>query len=682
MASLINIGMSGLNASQGALATVGNNIANANTSGYSRQQIVQGSAGSQQVGGVFIGTGTTLADVRRVYNSYLDAQLQTTTSLNGDAQAYLDQIGSVDKLLSDKSTGVSAVLNSFFSSLQTAAGAPGDASARQLLLTNAQALSNRFNSISTQLNQQNEGINSQLDTLTSMVNQHTATIASLNKQIAQATTAGNTPNNLLDARNEAVRTLNELVGVTVQEHDNVYDVTLGTGQALVQGNTSNTLSAVPGKVDKSQFSIQINYPQSSSDVTSVISGGKIGGLLRYRDDVLAPAMNDLGRTAIVVADAINKQLGQGLDANGEFGSSMFNSINSAQAISQRSLAATGNSPGSGNLNVSITDSGALTAYDYQVTFTSDKDYTVRRSDGTSMGAFNLDQKPAAVIDGFTMDLNGGALSKGDQFQVSPTRNGASNIGVQMSDASKLAFAGPLVAGKGGSNSGTGALSTPSLSSALDIYAGADLGLAQSQIEGAMPVRIAFDEAANGAQGYRVLNEKGEEIGKGTIVPGQDNKVTINLPVLDAAGLPVTNADGTPKTIGFDTTISGSPAKGDSFDIKFNKDGKADNTNANLLLGLQTKATVGVGKDGTGGVSMGSSYSQLVAKVGGQASQAAVDGTANTAALAYATQTRSSVSQVNLDEEASNLVKFQQYYTASSQIIKAAQETFSTLINSL
>ena len=682
MASLINIGMSGLNASQGALATVGNNIANANTSGYSRQQIVQGSAGSQQVGGVFIGTGTTLADVRRVYNSYLDAQLQTTTSLNGDAQAYLDQIGSVDKLLSDKSTGVSAVLNSFFSSLQTAAGAPGDASARQLLLTNAQALSNRFNSISTQLNQQNEGINSQLDTLTSMVNQHTATIASLNKQIAQATTAGNTPNNLLDARNEAVRTLNELVGVTVQEHDNVYDVTLGTGQALVQGNTSNTLSAVPGKVDKSQFSIQINYAQSSSDVTSVISGGKIGGLLRYRDDVLAPAMNDLGRTAIVVADAINKQLGQGLDANGEFGSSMFNSINSAQAISQRSLAATGNSPGSGNLNVSITDSGALTAYDYQVTFTSDKDYTVRRSDGTSMGAFNLDQKPAAVIDGFTMDLNGGALSKGDQFQVSPTRNGASNIGVQMSDASKLAFAGPLVAGKGGSNSGTGALSTPSLSSALDIYAGADLGLAQSQIEGAIPIRIAFDEAANGAQGYRVLNEKGEEIGKGTIVPGQDNKVTINLPVLDAAGLPVTNADGTPKTIGFDTTISGSPAKGDSFDIKFNKDGKADNTNANLLLGLQTKATVGVGKDGTGGVSMGSSYSQLVAKVGGQASQAAVDGTANTAALAYATQTRSSVSQVNLDEEASNLVKFQQYYTASSQIIKAAQETFSTLINSL
>ncbi len=675
MASLINIGMSGLNASQGALATVGNNIANANTSGYSRQQIVQGSGASQQVGGVFIGTGTTLADVRRVYNAYLDAQLQTTTSLNGDAQAYLDQIGSVDKLLSDKNTGVSAALSSFFSSLQTSASAPGDMSARQLLLTNAQTLSNRFNSISSQLNQQNEGINSQLDTLTSMVNQHTATIASLNKQIAQATTAGNTPNNLLDARNEAVRTLNELVGVTVQEHDNVYDITLGTGQALVQGNTSNTLSVEPGQVDKSQYSVQINYAQSKSEVTSVISGGKIGGLLRYRDDVLAPAMNELGRTAIVVADAINKQLGQGLDANGEFGSSLFNNINSEKAITQRSLAATGNSAGSSNLNVSISDSSQLTTYDYKVTFTSATEYTVQRSDGQdAKGPFKLGDKQE--IDGFTLQLpQGGAVAAGDSFKVSPTRNGASAIGVQMSDANKLAFAGPLVAGAGGSNSGTGAVGGLSLSSVLDIYGGVGLGKSQSDIEGAMPVRIAFDEAGtDGTQVYRVLNEAGKEIGKGSIVPGQDNKVTINVPV--------TNADGTTSNVGFDTVISGSPGKGDSFDIKFNKDGKADNRNANELLGLQTKATVGTDKNGNGGVSMGTSYSQLVSKVGGKASQASVDATANGAALSYAKEVRNSVSQVNLDEEASNLVKFQQYYTASSQIIKAAQATFSTLINSL
>ena len=679
--SLINIGMSGLNASQAALATVGNNIANANAAGYSRQQIVQGSAGSQQVGGVFIGTGTTLADVRRVYNAYIDAQLQTTTSLNGDAQAYLDQIGSVDKLLSDKNTGVSAALGSFFASLQTAAGAPGDMSARQLLLTNAQTLSNRFNAISSQLTQQNDGINSQLTTLASMVNQHTATIASLNQQITQASTSGSTPNNLLDARNEAVRSLNELVGVKVQEHDGVYDISLGTGQTLVTGNTSNTLSAVPGKTDKSQYSLQIDYPQSSLEVTSVVTGGKMGGLIRYRNDVLTPAINDLGRTALVVSDAFNKQLGQGLDANGEFGSSLFNNINSAQAISQRSLATTGNSAGSGNLDVTIGDSSALTAYDYQVTFTSDKNYSVKRSDGTTLGPFDVTKTPPDMIDGFTLTLNGGGLSAGDSFKVSPTRTGASDLSVQLKDPNKLAFAGPLLADKGSSNSGTGALSSPNLSSMLDIYGGADLGQLQSQIEGAMPVRIAFDEAKDGTQTYRVLNEAGTEIGKGSIVPGQDNKLTINVPVLDAAGNPVKNADGTAKTIGFDTTVSGSPGKGDSFDIKFNKDGKADNRNANEMLALQTKATVGA-SGGNAGVSMGQAYSQLVSTVGGKASQASVDGTANNAALAYAKSSRSSVSQVNLDEEASDLIKFQQYYTASSQIIKVAQDTFSTLINSL
>ena len=679
--SLINIGMSGLNASQAALATVGNNIANANAAGYSRQQIVQGSAGSQQVGGVFIGTGTTLADVRRVYNAYIDAQLQTTTSLNGDAQAYLDQIGAVDKLLSDKNTGVSAALGSFFASLQTAAGAPGDMSARQLLLTNAQTLSNRFNAISSQLTQQNDGINSQLTTLASMVNQHTATIASLNQQITQASTSGSTPNNLLDARNEAVRSLNELVGVKVQEHDGVYDISLGTGQTLVTGNTSNTLSAVPGKTDKSQYSLQIDYPQSSLEVTSVVTGGKMGGLIRYRNDVLAPAINDLGRTALVVSDAFNKQLGQGLDANGEFGSSLFNNINSPQAISQRSLATTGNSAGSGNLDVTIGDSSALTAYDYQVTFTSDKNYSVKRSDGTTLGPFDVTKTPPDMIDGFTLTLNGGGLSAGDSFKVSPTRTGASDLSVQLKDPNKLAFAGPLLADKGSSNSGTGALSSPNLSSMLDIYGGADLGQLQSQIEGAMPVRIAFDEAKDGTQTYRVLNEAGAEIGKGSIVPGQDNKLTINVPVLDAAGNPVKNADGTAKTIGFDTTVSGSPGKGDSFDIKFNKDGKADNRNANEMLALQTKATVGA-SGGNAGVSMGQAYSQLVSTVGGKASQASVDGTANNAALAYAKSSRSSVSQVNLDEEASDLIKFQQYYTASSQIIKVAQDTFSTLINSL
>ncbi|MEG1041019.1 MAG: flagellar hook-associated protein FlgK [Pseudomonas sp.] len=680
MSNLISIGLSGLNASQAALAVTSNNIANAATSGYSRQQTVQVAGGMQNIGVGFIGTGTTLSDVRRIYNSYLDNQLQTATSLNNDALAFQDQITSVDKLLADRDTGISSVLTSFFSALQTASASPSDPAARQLLLTQAQTLSNRFNAISTQMSQQNDNINSQLETMTGQVNKLTANIAEYNKQIVQMSASGNTPNNLIDARNEAVRQLNELVGVTVQERDGNLDVYLGTGQSLVTGNQANTLSVGPSATDKSQYSLSVNYQGFSSDVTSVVSGGQIGGLLRYRSEVLTPSMNELGRVALVVSDSINSQLGQGLDANAQFGSALFSSINSAAAISQRSLASSGNSAGSGNLNVTITDSGALSTYDYEVTFTSDKSYTVRRSDGTEMGTFALDQTPAPEIDGFTLSLNGGALAAGDSFKVIPTRSAAGSINTVLTDANKLAFAGPISATAGGGNGGTGTITQPNLGERLDIYGGAGQAQMQEAIKHSMPVRVVFDEASGGTQGYKLFDVNGNSIGSGTIVPGQDNKLSIDVPMRDASGAPILDGSGNPRTFSVETTIGGSPAGNDSFTLGFNVDGKSDNRNAKSLLELQTKSTVGTGAGG--GTSFTSAYASLVERVGAKANQAKIDSTASGAVLDSAKAGRAAVSGVNLDDEAAGLVKFQHYYTASSQIIKTAQETFSTLINAL
>ncbi|MHC6226652.1 flagellar hook-associated protein FlgK [Pseudomonas sp. X10] len=680
MSNLISIGLSGLNASQAALSVTSNNIANAATSGYSRQQAVQSAGALQNIGVGFLGTGTTLSDVRRIYSAYLDNQLQTATSLQADAVAFQDQITSVDKLLADRDTGISSVLSSFFSALQTASAKPGDVASRQLLLTQAQTLSNRFNAISTQMSQQNESINSQLDTLTGQVNKLTASIAEYNKQIVQLSASGNTPNSLLDARNEAVRSLNELVGVTVQERDGNFDVYLGTGQSLVTGNRANTLSVAPGNTDKSQYSLQVNYQNFSSDVTSVVSGGQIGGLLRYRSEVLAPAMNELGRVALVVADSINSQLGQGLDVNAQFGSALFSSINSATAIAQRSLAASGNSAGSGNLDVTIADSGALTTYDYEVKFTSDKQYTVRRSDGTDMGSFDLDADPAPVIDGFSLKLNGGDLAAGDSFKVIPTRAAAGSIKTVMTDANKLAFAAPISATAGSGNGGTGTITQPNLADALDIYGGADTALMQESIRNSMPVRVVFQQASGGTQGYALFDAKGNQIGTGSIVPGQDNDLSIAVPMLDASGAPILDGSGNPRTFNVETTIGGNPAANDSFSLSFNADGKSDNRNATSLLELQTKSTIGT--ESGGGISFTSAYASLVERVGAKANQANLDSTATDAVLKSAKESRSAVSGVNLDDEAAGLVKFQHYYTASSQIIKTAQETFSTLINAL
>lgn len=519
--------------------------------------------------------------------------------------------------------------------------------------------------------------------MTDQVNQLTSSIASLNKQITQVQGSSNTtPANLLDARAEAVRSLNELIGVNASEKNGVFSVSTGTGQSLVLGDRSNTLSAVPSKSDTSQYTIQMNASGGTAmDLGNVISGGSIGGLLRYRSDVLMPAINDLGRIAIVTADTINSQLGQGIDLNGEFGSSMFKDINSAASVALRSLSAQGNQ-GVGSLGVTIKDTSKLTNFDYKVTFSDPADLnkvTVERSDGKAMGAFDISATPPSVIDGFTLELTNGPMQAGDSFKVSPTASGAQDIGTVLNDPSKIAFAAPLKGEASKTNQGTGSFTPPTLTLPLDIQGGATTAQLRVGIENSMPVKMVFGKpAADGTQSYTLNDAKGDPIGSGTIIPGQANKITVNVPMRDASGALVVPA----KSFGFDTTVAGSPTDGDSTTFSFNATGVSDNRNAQQLLNLQTKATVGVATDGTGGTSLVGANSKLVSTVGAKAAAATTDTTATNALLTANKNARNSVSQVNLDEEAGDMIKFQQYYTASSQIIKAAQETFSTLINSL
>lgn len=668
--SLLNIGMSGLSASHASLVTTGNNISNVDTVGYSRQQTVQGTKSSIQYGNVFIGTGTTLADVRRVYNSYLDAQLQTTTSLNSDAQAYLGQATQVDKLLSDSGTGVTKTLQSFFSAMQTLAGSSNDNAARQALLTNAQGLSSRFNAISGQLKQQGTYINDQLGSMAEQVNKLASTVAAYNKKISEISGSGGTPNELLDQRNETLRQLNELVGTQVTETDGRLDIYLGSGQPLVVGDTVNKLRVASDPSDPTRSAIIMDRNGSSIDITNVVSGGEMGGLLRYRNDVLTPAINGLGRIAMVVADQVNRQLGQGLDQSGNFGAALFNDINSAAAISQRSIANANNDPASGNLNVTIKDTGKLAASDYQVTFTSATGYSVRRlSDNTDMGSFDLATTPPPVIDGFSLSLNAGPVNSGDSFKITPTRSSAADMATVMTDVKRLATSAPLTSTKAQGNSGTGDASQPTLKTSLDIYDPTQRLEVQNAVKASTPVRLLMTSAS----AYEVFDAKGVSIGTGNIVPGQNNDLSISVPYTDASGAA--------KSFSVGMTVSGSPKAGDSFNISMTAADSTDNRNAQALLALQTKATVGATATSPG-VSFTEAYGGLVSTVGSLTRQGQLDATATDTIVTGARNARDSLSGVDLDEEAGNLTKYQQYYTASSQIIKTAQEIFSTLINAL
>ncbi|WP_312151900.1 flagellar hook-associated protein FlgK [Pseudomonas sp.] len=677
MASLINIGMSGLGAAQSGMYTLGNNIANADVESYSRQQNVQKTKGGQQTGQVFIGTGTTLADVRRVYNAYLENQLRTTTSLSSDATSYLNQITPLDTALSSADTGITAALQSFFSAMQDASAKPTEDASRQLLLTSAQTLAKRFNTLSSQLNQQNSNLNSNMASLATQVNNLTKTIADLNEQISKVGAITGQPNDLLDQRDGAVRELTALIGADVVEQKNGnYDIYLKNGQALVLGSTTQTIGVEPSATDPTRMSLILNRGSTKMDITNSTTGGELGGLIRYRKETLDPALNELGRVALVVADAINSQLAQGIDKNGNFGASLFGDINSLKAISERSVPKLGNSAGSGNLDVTIKDTGKLTTNDYQVTFTSATEYTVRRlPDNTEMGSFDLTTTPPPVIDGFTLSLNGGGLAAGDSFKITPTRNAAASIESVLTDPKRLALASPLTATSGAGNKGTGVITQPTLTTELDIYDSAQLSAMQNGLKYSTPVKLVFGDDASSPQSYTMFDAQGNSIGSGTIIPGQENKLQLSVPMRDASG----NATG--ESFSFEMSVSGAPKNGDNYTVSLTGAGSADNRNAQSVIDLQTKSTVDVGDNGKG-ISFTDAYAKLVSNVGGKAGQAKMDSDATTALHTSALDSRNSLSGVSIDEETGNLIKFQQYYTASSQIIKAAQETFATLINSL
>ncbi|VXC29372.1 Flagellar hook-associated protein flgK [Pseudomonas sp. 9AZ] len=677
MADLLNIGLSGLAANKTSLAVTGHNITNVNTPGFSRQETVQATRIPQFSGAGYIGSGTTLVDVRRIYNEFLNTQVRSSTALNSDTQSYLGQINQLDSLLAGSTTGVNPGLQKVFAALQTAAEDPANIPARQLALSEAEGLAKRFNTVYDRLNEQNAFINKQLSAVTDQVNQLATSIAGYNEAIAVAASNGQQPNDLLDAREEAVRKLSTFIGVTVvAQDDNSYNLFVGSGQPLVVGSTASRLEVVPGLSDPLRSEVQFVSGNSRQGITSLITGGEMGGLIRYREDVLDTTLNSVGRLALSVTDQVNRQLGQGLDLNGQFGNGLFRELNDPELIGQRSLARIGNSDTTANLNVLIEDTTQLTTSDYEVEFTSATDYTVRRvSDGTSFGPFDITVVPAAEFDGVSLNVASGTFAAGDRFRVMPTRNAGESIRADMKRPEELAFAAPLKSQTSPANIGTGVISQPTLLTEIDIYDPVAQTNLETSLRNAPPLRIVMGAGGGATQGYDVVDINGNVIDTGVIVPGQNNKITITVPA--TAGPPAV-----PVPFDYEVAISGRPQGGDNFSVSFNTNGVSDNRNALKLIDLQNRTTIGINPlaPATTGSSFTDAYGDLVERVGTLTSQARVDGEATGAILKQATDNRDSISAVNLDEEAAKLIQFEQYYQASAQIIQVDRSLFDTLIN--
>jgi flagellar hook-associated protein 1 len=676
MADLLNIGLSGLSASKSQLSITGHNISNVNTPGFSRQDASQATRTPQFSGAGYVGSGTTLVEIRRSYSEFLTSQLRSSTSLSSDVEAYKSQIDQLDSLLAGSTTGITPSLQKFFSALQTAAEDPANIPARQLVLAEAEGLARRFNTVSDRLTEQNNFTNKQMAAVTDQVNRLAGSIGSLNDAIATASANGKQPNDLLDARDEAVRQLSTYIGISVTpQDDNSFNISVGSGQPLVVGKTVSQLKVVPGLSDPNRHEIRFVSGGSEQGITSQITGGELGGLIRYRGEVLDSTMNSLGRLALAVSDQVNTQLGQGLDLKGQVGKALFGDYNAEALAKLRVNSFAGNSNAQPVLN--ITNTSLLTTSDYLMEYDGYGPKVRRLSDNQVM---DITESPAGTLSiadkngvdqGFQVVLGSPAPATGDKFSLQPTRRGAADIKATLDQADQLAFAAPVRSEAGLQNGGNGTIGQPSIGNV-------QAPLVPKNLQDMSPVTLTYAvPVAPETKGTLTLNvPTGVTVSPATltITPGQSN--TLNYQII-TGGSPSSTLDIT-------QTFSGRPAADDVFTLEYNQSGVSDNRNALKLVDLQSKQTVGVSFDASGktlsGASFTDGYGELVERVGTLTAQARMDSEATGAILKQATDNRDSLSAVNLDEEAANLIKFEQYYNASAQIIQVARSMFDTLIN--
>ncbi len=672
MASLLNIGVQALSANQVALDVAGQNIANVNTDGYSRQSVLFES-GTVNVPGVRIDS------VNRTVDSFSIRQLWTDTSIYYASTSFVNYANQLDDRLADSSTSVSAAMDEFFSSLQTSLDDPSSVTNRELVLAEADALAQRFQSMDSFMERQNLDITSQVNALVSEASQIASQIAELNGKVTYTLTRGDSANELKDQREELVRQLSSIMGVTIQndtddEHINIFT---GNGQPLVIGTNSNTMSVNSGDPDPDDLQVLVNVSGTPVEVGEDITGGEIGGLLTYRSEMLIPSWNELGRLAMVFTDSMNQVHEQGMDLNGELGIEMFSDLSTSGKIlgfsENKTVMAT-------TPRVQVTDTSAIQASDYELTFTATDNFTIiRESDGKQLklSDFTLDDSDPANqadmtyyadpatgdlrlnFDGMTITLNSeNGFVKGDKFLIKPVRNGAEDIELNLTSGYQLAVANPVNGTESIDNTGYGEITDVTLTDAKDATFAATSGALSP------PVEIVFN--AGDPVTFNVYD-----------ISDPSNPVPYMLnstePATELTSVPYTSGEAI-ELNGFSVTINNQPDPGDRFTFDYNTDGVSDNSNGFKLSDLQNIQLI------SGGATYQDNYGLLVERVGTKTSVAQLNAQADETVLNSSIAVRESVSGVNLDEEAANLVRFQQAYQAAAQLITASRNMFDTLLN--
>jgi flagellar hook-associated protein 1 FlgK len=641
MVDILKMGSGSLANLQQAMSTTGHNIANVNTEGYSRQSINFETHDYQRYGFGFVGQGSRIASVDRAYDDFLTNQVQDFSSSRAQYEVFVEFASRVDNLMANSETSLNTSIQNFFTSVADMAASPSTLPERQALIGEANNLVDKQHAFYGLLQDLNAEVNSAMRLAVEDINTLSAGIADLNRQITSETSSGNRalPNDLLDQRDKLVRSLAEKISVTtVAQDDGALNVFIGKGQPVVVGTQVTNLAIGSNAYDSSKLEVIIAGQSAANGNSSFVTGGELQGLLDFRSRLLDPAMSQLGLVSLGLSESLNAQHLSGMDLNGDLGGAMFNS--NTVPVAGRSANA-----GTASPSVSLDDYSQVRASEYQLSYDGVQWHLSRESDNTTVsGAGPLS------LDGMTVDVSAGVPATGDSFKFNPAKTAAGNFDFRISDPRKIAAASPISPLQNAGNTGTSELT------AVRVEPVNGLPLAST-------VTLTFNPDAMG--------------------PG--------VPGFDAAGGPgglgpfaydpATESDGKVITLGGATgvsfTVSGNPDAGDSYTLENNFGATGDNNNALMMGELQHARLLNSGED-----SFQEVYGALVADVGSQQRQGSANLELETTLLQQAESYKDSVVGVNLDEEAANLIRFQQSYQAAAQLIKVSEEVFQTLMNSM
>lgn len=653
---LLNIGSSGLLGQQKMLATTSSNISNVNTTGYTRQNTVLVS----NTNSLGVGDSTT----RRLYDTYAQSMVwQDTASYNQLNTAY-NESSQLDKYLSNSAIRLSDGLDNFFSALQSANSSPNSTSSRQSILSEIFSIVARFQNVSADLTNQAEGINSNISTNVDNVNSVLSSIATLNQQIIKTPTADDdgTRANLLDQRDELIRQLSEKMDIrTVKQDSGAVLVNLGTGQSLVTADSAATISVIAGDPDPQKTQLQIQLGKATATLSGDNMGGELGGYFAART-LVHDTQNQIGQLSLAFADAMNEQNKLGMTQNNSIGTNIF-------TLPSSSSKAYSTNTGSGTITVSPNagEGALMTPNDFVVKFTSATAFDVYVVDGSTQTLVTSGATGSAVdVTGYGVSLTvSGTPASGDKFLLQPTRDASSAMAGVISRAEDLALASPLQLNASSNNysqasiSLTGVYNTNSATSAFT-----STGLAT-----AAPHKVVVTSAGD----YEIYDGSGTLLGTAAASTNGQN-------LLASAGI---YADPTVYP-GFEISIDGTVSSADQFTIAFNTDGFSDNSNGLAMAKLQTTDLVRKG-DSTAAdnkMTFSEAFASVLTSVGTNTKSLSTSLSAADAKLTQSQELFSSVAGVNLDEEAANLLRFQQAYAASAKVITTAKDIFDTLIQAV